>query len=158
VKEIRVSDLRFDPVLHTGYRHTQTMEEDLVRSQKLIRWADHVVFVYPTWWGTMPALLKGFIDRVFLPGFAFKYRDNSVLWDKLLTGRSARLIVTMDAPVWYYRFVYGNAGHNAMKKATLQFCGIKPVKVTTIGSVKGSKRERLESWIEKVKSYGEKLN
>lgn len=158
VKEIFVSDLRFDPVLHMGYKQTQELEEDLIRSQELIKWAEHIVFVYPTWWGTMPALLKGFIDRVFLPGFAFKYREDSPFWDKYLTGKSARLVVTMDAPVWYNKFVYGSAGHKAMKKTTLQFCGIKPVKVTTIGSVKQSKSETLKNWIEKVKHCGQSLN
>ena len=158
IKEILVSDLRFDPVLHAGYRQTQELEEDLTRSQSFIKWADHIVFVCPTWWGTMPALLKGFIDRVFLPGFAFKYREGSVFQDKLLMGKSARLIVTMDAPAWYYRLFYNSAGHNAMKKATLQFCGIKPVKVTTVGHVKGSSPERLKGWIEKVKGYGQQLN
>jgi NAD(P)H dehydrogenase (quinone) len=103
---------------------------------KLIKWADHLVFVYPTWWGTMPALLKGFIDKVFLPGFGFKYRKDSVWWDKLLTGKSARLIVTMDTPPWYFRWVYGRPSHNAMKKSTLEFCGVKPVKIISIGPVK----------------------
>jgi NAD(P)H dehydrogenase (quinone) len=84
----------------------------------------------------MPALLKGFIDKVFLPGFGFRYRKDSVWWDKLLTGKSARLIVTMDTPPWYFRWIYGRPGHNAMKKSTLQFCGIKPVKITSIGPVK----------------------
>ena len=79
------------------------------------------MFVYPTWWGTMPALLKGFIDKVFQPGFGFQYRNGSVWWDKLLKGRSARLIVTMDTPPLYFRWVYGRPGHNAMKKKILGF-------------------------------------
>jgi len=80
------------------------------------------------------AVLKGFIDKVFLPGFAFQYRNGSVWWDKLLKGRSARLIVTMDTPPWYFRWIYGRPGHNAMKKAILEFCGIKPVKICSIYS------------------------
>jgi len=94
--------------------------------------------VYPIWWGTYPALLKAFIDRVFLPGFAFKYKPDSMFWDKLLKGKTARLIVTMDAPKWYYALVYRSAGHIALKKATLEFCGVKPVTTSTFGSVKSS--------------------
>lgn len=157
VKEILISDLRFDPVLHHGYKKIQQLEPDLVEVQELIKWAEHLVFVYPTWWATMPALLKGFIDRVFLPGFAFKYRENSAFWDKYLTGKSARIIVTMDAPAWYNFLAYGNAGQKAMKRGTLQFCGINPVKVTTIGSVKGMKKEQLTNWLTKTEKLGESL-
>lgn len=95
---IAVASLRFDPIFHQGYGAIQPLEPDLLTCQELIRWADHLVWFYPTWWGTLPALLKGFIDRVFLPGFAFRFRENSPLWDKLLTGRTAQLFVTMDSP------------------------------------------------------------
>lgn len=157
VREIFVSDLKFDPILHLGYKEIQDLEPDLVDAQELIKWAEHLVFVYPTWWATMPALLKGFIDRTFLPGFAFKYRENSSLWDKFLIGKTARLIITMDAPAWYNFLFYGNAGQKAMKRATLGFCGIKPVKVTTIGSVKMLKAEKVTSWLTKMEKLGESL-
>lgn len=157
VREIFVSDLKFDPILHLGYKEIQDLEPDLVDAQELIKWAEHLVFVYPTWWATMPALLKGFIDRTFLPGFAFKYRENSSFWDKFLIGKTARLIITMDAPAWYNFLFYGNAGQKAMKRATLGFCGIKPVKVTTIGSVKMLKAEKVTSWLTKMEKLGESL-
>lgn len=157
VAELNLADLEFDPVLHRGYRAIQELEPDLVCAQELIKWAEHLVFVYPTWWATMPALLKGFLDRTFLPGFAFKYRENSPFWDKYLTGRSARVITTMDAPAWYNFLVYGNAGQKAMKRATLEFCGIKPVRVTTIGQVKNLKKERIVKWLEKAEKLGESL-
>ncbi len=157
VRELNVADLDFDPVLHRGYREIQALEPDLARAQELIKWAEHLVFVYPTWWATMPALLKGFLDRTFLPGFAFKYRENSPFWDKYLTGRSARMIVTMDAPRWYNFLVYGDAGQKAMKRATLKFCGIAPVRVTTIGSVKELKKEQISKWLEKAEKLGEEL-
>ncbi len=158
VREICVSDLKFEPNLWGGGERIVALEPDVQRAQELIIWADHLVFVYPTWWGTMPALLKGFIDRVFISGFSFRYRENSRLWDRLLTGRSARVIVTMDAPPWYYRLVYGSPGHKAMKRATLKFCGVKPVRVSSFGSVKKSKPEQRQHWLEKVRSYGEKLD
>lgn len=158
IKEIFVGDLNFDPILHRGYKEIQELEPDLVKAQELIKWAEHLVFVYPTWWATMPALLRGFFDRVFLPGFAFKYRENSSFWDKYLTGRSARVITTMDAPAWYNFLVYSNAGQKALKRGTLQFCGIKPVKVTTIGGVKAMKKEQLTNWLAKVEKLGESLS
>jgi len=157
VKEIHVRDIDFDPFLPFGYKKEFELEQGLIDSQHMIKWADHLVFVYPTWWGTMPALLKGFIDKVFLPGFGFKYRKGSVWWDKLLTGKSARLIVTMDTPPWYFRWVYGRPGHNAMKKSTLEFCGVKPVKIISIGPVKQSKKSQRISWLTQVQKLGQKI-
>ncbi|MDJ0595791.1 MAG: NAD(P)H-dependent oxidoreductase [Pleurocapsa sp. MO_226.B13] len=113
VRELQLSELKFNPTLWKGYNRIQELEPDLVKAQELIQWSNHMVFVYPNWWGTMPALMKGFFDRVFLPGFAFDYRDNSPLWDKLLSGRTAHLIVTMDTPSWYYRWIFHRPGHNA---------------------------------------------
>lgn len=157
VKEIHVREIDFDPFLPFGYKKEVELEQGLIDSQYLIKWADHLVFVYPTWWGTMPAQLKGFIDKVFLPGFGFQYRKGSVWWDKLLKGKSARLIVTMDTPPWYFRLFYGRPGHNAMKKSTLGFCGVKPVKIISIGPVKHSKKSKRISWLTQVQKLGEKI-
>ncbi|MDH5389479.1 MAG: NAD(P)H-dependent oxidoreductase, partial [Gammaproteobacteria bacterium] len=82
VHTINLGELKFDPVLWKGYSKIQELEPDLVNAQELMQWSNHIVFIYPNWWGTMPALMKGFFDRAFLPGFAFKYRDNSSFWDK----------------------------------------------------------------------------
>ncbi|OBZ13196.1 MULTISPECIES: NAD(P)H-dependent oxidoreductase [Bacillales] len=157
VRSIDLSKIEFNPNLKYGYRQRTELEDDLIASQKLISWADHLVFVYPTWWGAMPAILKGFIDRVFLPGYAFKYRTNSAFWDKLLTGKSAHLIVTMDTPAWYYKWIYRSAGHNVMKRNILQFSGITPVRITEITPVKTSSPEKRAKWLDKVKQLGSKL-
>ncbi|MUG65670.1 MULTISPECIES: NAD(P)H-dependent oxidoreductase [Paenibacillus] len=154
VRRIDLSQADFNPNLKYGYRKRTELEDELREAQALIRWADHLVFVYPTWWGAPPAILKGFIDRVFLPGFAFKYRDNSPLWDKLLTGKSARLIVTMDTPSWYNRLIYWRAGHLVMKRNVLKFCGIKPVRVTEVAPVKPSTAQQRAKWLEQVKQLG----
>lgn len=156
VRRIDLGKLEFELNLKYGYRQRTELEPDLLEAQKLISWSDHIVFVYPIWWGAMPAILKGFIDRVFLPGFAFKYRENSSLWDKLLTGKSAHLIVTSDTPSWYNRLIYRRAGLNVMKRNILQFCGITPVRITEFGPVKPSTAELREKWLKKVKALGSK--
>lgn len=148
VRRLNLADLAFDPVLHAGYRGEQALEPDLVAAGEAIRWAEHLVFVYPTWWGGLPALLKGFIDRVFLPGFAFKYRQDSPWWDRLLAGRSARLLVTMDTPPWYYRWIYRMPGHHQMRRTILEFCGVKPVRISQFGPVKGSTEAQRGKWLE----------
>jgi NAD(P)H dehydrogenase (quinone) len=152
---INLIDLSFDPILHYGYRQRTELEPDLLKLQAEIIKADHLVFVYPTWWGTYPALLKGFIDRVFLPKFAFKYRENSLFWDKLLIGKSARLIVTMDSPKWYYSLIFKKPGHNSMKKGVLEFCGIKPVKITSLGPIKSSDEKKRQKWIKQIEKLGQ---
>ncbi len=154
VRELKLGDLRFDPVLWKGYNRIQELESDLVRAQELITWSDHIVFVYPNWWGAMPALMKGFFDRAFLSGFAYKYRKDSKYWDKLLAGRTAHLIVTMDTPSWYYRWIYRRPGHNQMKHTILGFCGIRVMKITEFTIVRNSLPMTREKWIVKAKSLG----
>ncbi|PWW37156.1 MULTISPECIES: NAD(P)H-dependent oxidoreductase [Paenibacillus] len=156
VELIDLSHIQFNLNLQYGYRQRTELEPDLVRAQELIRWADHLVFVYPTWWGVMPAILKGFIDRVFLPGFAMKDRENSPLWDKLLKGRSAQIIVTMDTPRLYNRFIYRHAGHRVMKSNILKFCGISPVRVTEVSPIKGSTEAFRLKWLNKMMEMGMK--
>lgn len=157
IKEIIIRDLNFNPNLEFGYQKRMDLEPDLIKAWEIIQWADHLVWVHPVWWGGLPAVTKGFIDRLFIPGLAFKYRENSVWWDKLLTGKTAHIITTLDQPSWYYRIFYGRPSINQLKKSTLEFCGIKPVKVTYIGIIKNAKEEQRKKWIEKVYSQGEKL-
>ena len=113
-----------------------------------------MVWIYPVWWASLPAILKGFIDRVFLPGFAFKKIENSLWWDKLLKGKSARIISTLDQPAWFYWLVNKQPSNQAMKKLVLQFCGIKPVKVTTIGPIRLSKESFRQKWLIKIEKLG----
>ena len=153
VRFLDVGQLAFNP-LFQGYGAVQPLEPDLLAAQTDISWAHHLVWVYPIWWGAMPALLKGFIDRVLLPGYAFKYRKGSSLWDKLLTGRSAELLVTMDSPPWYFRWVTRMPGHHQMKKAILEFCGIRPVQVHSFGPVRSASADRLALWVEKARQLG----
>lgn len=155
VRHTEIGGLHFDPILHKGYKAKQPLEPDLRRAQRDIHWADHLVFVYPVWWGSMPALLKGFIDRVFQPGFGFRFVDKRAYrWESLLAGRSARLILTMDAPPWLAELVYNNPGISMMKGMTLEFCGIRPVGVTQFGPVKRATRARRLLWKMEIEELG----
>jgi NAD(P)H dehydrogenase (quinone) len=157
IKEITISNLRFNPNLEFGYQRRMELEPDLLESWETIKWADHLVWIHPVWWGGLPAKTKGFIDRIFLPGLAFKYKENSIFWEKLLTGRSARIITTLDQPSWYYWMMYGRPSINQLKKSTLQFCGISPVKTTYFGIIKGSQEGRRKKWLLEVEQMGRKL-
>ena len=155
VKEIRIRELEFNPNLKFGYRKRTELEPDLLEAQEKLKWANHIVWVYPVWWGAVPAIMKGFLDRVLLPGFAFQKREGSVWWDKYFTGKTSRLICTMDQPSWYYKLIYKSPSHNAMKKLTMNFIGVKSVKITAIGPIRLSKDEFRQKWLNKIEKLGE---
>jgi putative NADPH-quinone reductase len=151
VQELHLSKLNFDPILRSP---SQELESDLQMAQDSILWAEHLVFVYPNWWGTMPALLKGFFDRVLLSGFAFRYRKDNPLWDKLLTGRTSHLLVTMDTPSWFYRWVFRQPGHNQMKHTILGFCGIKVTRIKEFAVVRKSTALQRNQWLQQAELMG----
>jgi putative NADPH-quinone reductase len=156
LKLLVLKNLHFDLNFSTGYRGNQELEPDLADAQQNIAWADHMVFVFPNWWGTYPALLKGFIDRVFLPGFAFRYSNGHSLPDKLLKGKTARLIMTMDNPKWYYFLVLCAPGYKSLRKSVLHFCGIKPVRTLTISSIRFASDKKKLNWLKKASQLGRK--
>jgi len=157
VKELVIADLQFNPNLQYGYRKRIGWEPALAAAWESIQWADHLVWVHPVWWGGLPATTKGFIDRVFLPGYAFKYREGSVWWDKLLKGKTAHIITTLDQPGIYYRLAFGRPSVNQLRRSVLQFCGIKPVKVTYIGIVKTATEQKRLQWLNAVREMGTRL-
>ena len=157
VEEITISQLSFNPNLAYGYQKIQELEPDLLAAWQKIQKADHLVWIHPVWWGGLPAITKGFIDRLFLPGMAFKYRKDSVFWDKLLTGKTAHIITTMDEPRLYYWLVFGSPSIYQLKYSVLKFCGIKPIKVTTFGIIKTASAEKRKQWIDEVYQLGRRL-
>ena len=147
---INLNEEEFDPVLRYGYR--QRMEDDLfiLRSQELIQWADHLIFVYPIWWSSMPSLLKGWIYRVFTPGIAYSAnnRGSFILnylrgkqFKKLLKGKTASIYATSMAPTWWYKVFSGpinipdSYGISVLKNAVLNHCGIKTKRVSILGEL-----------------------
>lgn len=157
VKEVHIATLDFDPNLKYGYRQRQELEPDLQNAWQIILWADHLVWVHPVWWGGLPALMKGFIDRLFLPGMAYKYREHSVWWDKLLKGKTAHIITTLDQPGWYYRLSFGRPSVNQLRRSILEFCGVKPVKVSYVGIVRTSTEAQRQKWLRAVQNMGKRL-
>ena len=154
VKKLYLAEMKFDPILHYGYSKEQKLEPDLKKAQKYIKWADHIVLVYPIWWTSFPALLKGFIDRTLLPEFAFKY-DNKGKLQKFLTGKTASLIMTTGGPkLWY--FLFGKIMNKPMSIGILKFCGINPKKQIFICDIKKMPEQRVKDIFDKIKKMGEK--
>lgn len=154
VQIIHLHDLQFLLSLEQGYQGKQALEPDLLRLQQAILAAEHLVWVYPVWWGSVPALLKGALDRILLPGFAFKYHPGKTIPEKLLKGRTARLLVCMDTPPWYFRWFQGAPAHRMMRQTVLEFCGIKPVRISEFGPVLQSSATQRAGWLEQVARLG----
>ncbi|MBX4215972.1 NAD(P)H-dependent oxidoreductase [Candidatus Parcubacteria bacterium] len=157
VRRINIGELSFDPILHQGYKVIQQLEPDLKMVQEAIRWCDHFTLFYPNWWATMPAILKGMFDRMWLPMFAFSFSKQGFSWKKLLKGRSASVIITMDTPPMMSRILFGD-NRNEIEDAILGFAGFSPIKVRKVGSVKTASTEKRESWKRMIFSMGKAVN
>jgi putative NADPH-quinone reductase len=157
VTRINIYDLSFNPNLQFGYRLPTELEHDLIDVIEKIKSADHIVWVFPMWWYGYPAIMKGFIDRTFLPGITFQPVKGNPFPKKLLKGKTSRIIVTADTPRWYDFLFMKSPTINQFKKGTLDFCGIGPVKVTYIAPIKNSSASFREKWLNKVSIMGERL-
>jgi len=124
----------------------------LKQAQEDVNWAQHLVIVYPLWLGCMPALLKAFFEQLARPGFAVP-AGPARLDAGLLRGRSARIVVTMGMPGWFYRWYFGAHSLKCLKRNILQFVGIRPVRSSVIGQVEGSAARR-RRWLEKMAAFG----
>lgn len=151
VARIAVRDLSFSPNLAHGYARRTEWEPDVEHFAAALDACDHLVIAFPMWWGAEPAQLKGLLDRVLLPGFAFAYHADDPWWDKRMEGRSADVIITMDTPPFFLRWIYGNAIVQRWKKQVLGFVGFNPVRIAVFGPVKqGGAQKNAEKWRKKL--------
>ena len=154
VKRMNLGDMQFDAVLHKGYKVIQQLEPDLKTFQENIKWCEHFVVVYPTWWTSMPAQLKGLFDRAWISGFAFRFKPSG-LWNKLLGGRSAHVFTTMGAPAFFECLFFGNVTR-LLKNNLLKFAGFSPVCATWIGNAEKMKIEARQKRFAKMEKLGAK--
>jgi putative NADPH-quinone reductase len=134
VRKLDIAQLDF-PLLRSQAEFTSPPQSrDIEKAQEAIRWAQHLVIVFPLWHGTMPALLKAFLEQVFRPGFALDYGTKGFP-KKLLGGRSARIVVTMGMPVFLYRWYFRANGLRGLERSILAFAGIKPIRESLFGRV-----------------------
>lgn len=158
ISTINIAELNFNMNLQHGYQKRTELEPDLLTAIDKIKAADHIVWLFPMWWYSCPAIMKGFIDRTFLPGITFQPIEGKPLPDKLLKGKSARLIITADSPSWFNTLFMGKPAINQIKKGTLEFCGVSPVKVTYIAPITNSTEAFRKKHLLKVRELGLKLD
>lgn len=143
---LHLGDMNFDADLKHGYRQRMALEPDLEAFKTALEWCDTFVLVHPLWWGAAPAKLKGLFDRVLLPGFAFQYVEGKPLPEKLLAGRTARVLITTDTPGWFLRTVYRNAWPNVLRRQILDFVGLKVTRMVTVGPIRGARPGADAAW------------
>ena len=141
-----LQDMTFDPDPAEGYRARKDLEPDLIAFQTDLTWCGTLILVHPLWWGGPPAKLKGLFDRALLSGFAFASVEGEPLPDKLLAGRTARVLVTTDTPVWFLWLVYRHAWLGALRRRILDFTGLKLTMMKAVGPIRGARPGADKGW------------
>lgn len=153
---IDIAGLDF-PILHSQQDWlTGKLPESLRDPQAALGWANHIVIFYPMWLGTMPALMKAFLEQVLRPGFAFTYGGSGGLPKKLLTGKSARIVITMGMPEIVYRWYFRAHSLKSLQRNILGFCGVSPIRSTLIGTILNGGRVRHELCLQKMRLLGQR--
>jgi putative NADPH-quinone reductase len=154
IRRIDLAGFQF-PMLRSQVEFEESnLPDELIVAVEDILWAEHLVFVFPLWLGSMPALVKAFLEQVMRPGIAFEYGADRTATKMLLQGRSARLIVTMGMPAIVYRLWFMNHGIAALRRGILNFVGIRPVRESLYGMVDKVGDEKRRKWLSQVKQLG----
>lgn len=146
IEILSLAELSFDLVLRQGYRERMPVDAEIMHSQKLVKWAEKIIFIYLIWWSSMPSLLKGWLDHVLTSGFAYRHEKLSM---KGLLNANAELWLTSDAPSLFYKMI-DHTPINLMKRNILKACGIKVRRVEIFGNTRNATSEQREHWLAKV--------
>lgn len=150
VRYIAIGQLNFNPNLQFGYQQRMELEPDLIKALEDIQWSEHLVWIHPVWWLGMPAVMKGFFDRAFLPGIVFK-SDKKGNSEGLLNARSARIITTAgDLSLKVYEDEYQSSGLIQLKKGILEYCGVSHIQNHFIGPLYELTENDRKEWLDTI--------
>nr|WP_101848152.1 NAD(P)H-dependent oxidoreductase [Zhihengliuella sp. ISTPL4] len=149
---LALRDLEFDPVRRAGYRERMSLEPDLVVAKQALHHADTIVVATPLWWGSVPALLKGFFDRALLPQEEFRY-TGAGFPEGLLAARRGRLLLLADTP-WYAVPMTGLPARIHVARGTLRFCGVRSVRTHRMLGVRNAGESTIARWLADAERLG----
>ncbi|WP_367867612.1 NAD(P)H-dependent oxidoreductase [Pedobacter sp. WC2423] len=153
VRYIEIGALDFNPNLQFGYHQRMELEPDLVKALADIQWSEHQVWIHPLWWLGMPAIMKGFFDRAFLPGITFKSNKEGAT-EGLLQGRTGRIITTAgDLSLDIYEDIYASSGLVQLKRGILEYCGISSIQDSFIGPLYELNEHDRRKWIVQIEKF-----
>ena len=158
--EVRIThlhDLHFDGDFEwVNFEHPKPLEPALEQWLQDLSWSEHFMMSTPMWWGGLPAKLKGLFDRALLPGRTFDTRKKTLLGlpTPMLTGRTARVVITSDTPGWFMRLAYKNALLWQVRRQILEFVGLKPTRLTHLGPASEAKPEQVQRWVKQIQQLG----
>lgn len=154
VRRIDIGTLDFPLLKSQDEWEHGVLPHSLQKAQDDILWSEHMVFFFPLWLGDMPALLKGFLEQVARPGFAFLRDGKNPFGKKGLKGRTARLVVTMGMPAFVYRLFFRAHSVKSLRRNVLGFVGIGPVADTLIGVIGNMAPRRVARWLDRLHALG----
>ncbi len=146
------ASMAFDPILRGAYRELQPLEPDLVRAHDALAACDHMVLIFPLWLGTMPAIFKGFLERIVQPDIFEPAKAGKFVtpWK----GKSARIVITMGMPAFIYRWYFGAHALKTLKRHILGFIGVAPIRSTLLGNIEGVSTQRRQGWLADMEALG----
>jgi len=151
---IEVARLDFSLIRTSAQFRDGAPPVEIREAQDIIRRADHLILIFPLWLGTVPALLKGFLEQTFRDGFAMQFAANGRGWKRLLKGKSARVVVTMGMPAFFYRWYFGAHGLKSLERSVLAFAGVAPIRESLIGRVEGRSTTSRGRWLIRMQELG----
>jgi putative NADPH-quinone reductase len=154
VRHIDVASLQFPILRSKDEWEGAAPSPDIARAQQTLDWASHLLIVYPLWLGSMPALLKGFLEQVLRPDFAIAEAGSGRYWRACLSGRSARIVVTMGMPAFVYRWYFRLHSLKALQRNVLELCGVKPIAFELFGMVEKPGPPRIDRWLRRMRKLG----
>jgi len=152
---MRSKDLKAFVLARTKPDEALTLLDPQVLNYKFrLEQADHVIFIFPIWWELMPALMKGFIDKVIFPGIAYDQTDgkNGGMVCRLKALGGVTVITTMNTPSLIYRLIFGNAVRRALLTGTFWKIGVSNRKWINLSSVKSRTREKRQEWLSQIET------
>lgn len=152
VQVFKLAEMAFDPILREAYVRVQPLEPELEQAHAAWLRADHLVLIFPLWLGAMPAIMKGFLERILQPDIIGPAQSGKFV--HVLEGKSARIIMTMGMPGVVYRWWYGAHALQALKRNVLEFMGVSPVRSTLFGMIETVGAEKRRQWLDEAEQLG----